>query len=92
MNYTRVVSFQAPKAIIKSFRTCCRTILLSSKDKGLAYAVGYARAGLDLSTSAGIHTQCLYILGNITHWRKDPAATVRKELKAIAAALAEDKE
>ena len=48
--------------------------------KALNYAVEYARVGL-LMTGHELYIQCLYVVGNITHWRGDTAKAVRDVLK-----------
>lgn len=48
--------------------------------KALNYAVNYARAGLQM-TGYELEIQCLYVLGNMTHWRGDEAKKVREILK-----------
>ena len=50
------------------------------EDKALNYAINYAKAGLHL-TGHELKIQCLYILNNITHWRREGHKEVRKVLK-----------
>ena len=57
--------------------------ILADKDqyeKSLNWAVMYCRRALELNGEALV-IQCLYILGNITHWRHADAKTVRQTLK-----------
>lgn len=75
---------QAPET--SSFHAACHSIIETARatgTKALDYAVGYARAGLHLSTTEAIRTQSLYILNNITHWRGAEATKVRTTLKTI---------
>jgi hypothetical protein len=58
-------------------------ILVNRDARAVNWAVAYARAGLDLE-GEDLRVQCLYILNNITHWRGDTAAWVRRTLKAFA--------
>ena len=55
--------------------------ILENKDqKALMWAVNYARAGLSM-TGDDLRVQCLYVLGNIEHWRGPVAKEVRGVLK-----------
>lgn len=58
----------------------------------LNYAVNYAKAGLEMDpNSHEFKIQCLYIIGNINHWRQTKAFSVtnieireaRKALKDV---------
>ncbi len=51
--------------------------------KSLNYAVEYCRAAQYMSGEE-LRVQCLYILGNITHWRHADAKEVRKVLKGFS--------
>ncbi len=73
------------------FRLCCNIIVQAGVarngkpgEKALNYAVGYAQAGLHLTTDEAIRVQILYILNNITHWRGDAAKLVRQDLKNLS--------
>jgi hypothetical protein len=48
----------------------------------LNYAVGYARLAQHM-TGEDLRVQCLYILGNISHWRSPQAKEVRITLKGF---------
>ena len=59
-------------------------VILSDKNAystSLNYAVGYCQNALRLFGDS-LHTQVLYILNNITHWRHAEAKNVRDVLKA----------
>ncbi len=58
-----------------------QTIVDHRSEKAVNWAVNYARAGLSMS-GRELHTQVLYILGNIQHWRGLAAKEVRNTLKA----------
>lgn len=49
-------------------------------DKGLDYAIDYAKHGVGLSGKE-LKIQCMYILNNIIHWRKNGHKEVRSVLK-----------
>lgn len=61
-------------------REALALIVKHRKEKALNWAVNYAREGLAMSGEA-LRVQCLYVLGNITHWRGDVAKDVRQTLK-----------
>ena len=48
----------------------------------LNWAVNYCKAAIQMS-GEDLKVQCLYILGNITHWRHKDAKEVRVVLKAF---------
>lgn len=48
--------------------------------KALNYAVNYAKAGMFMS-GRELYAQCLYIIGNISHWRGELATQVRTTIK-----------
>ena len=59
------------------------SIILSDEPaypKSLNYAVYYCQAARGMSGHE-LAVQCLYILGNITHWRHPQAKEVRVQLK-----------
>lgn len=60
--------------------TSLKTIIKHKDDKALNYAINYAVAGLNM-TGRELYIQCLYVLGNIPHWRKPEAKEVRRVLK-----------
>lgn len=62
---------QAIKAILEDEK---------SYSKSLNYAVNYCKQALNMSGEE-LRVQCLYILGNITHWRHYKAKEVREILK-----------
>jgi hypothetical protein len=71
---------------LERFHSACTDVILGAKaSKALNYAVGYARAGMNLSDAESIRVQCLYILNNITHWRGDTAKRARAVFKEFAA-------
>ena len=55
---------------------------IAAHSKSLNYAVNYARAAMGMSGEE-LRVQCLYILGNITHWRHPEAKGVKDTLKAF---------
>jgi hypothetical protein len=57
-----------------------RTIVVNKDAKALNYAVNYARAGTYMFGEE-LRIQCLYVLGNMVHWRGDDAKKVRETLK-----------
>lgn len=63
-------------------KSAIQTILNDTKSypTSLNYAVAYCRAALVMQGEE-LRVQCLYILNNITHWRKPEAKGVRKTLK-----------
>lgn len=69
---------------MQTFHDACRAIVRNAGTPALNYAVGYARAGLDMSAPDEIRVQSLYILNNITHWRGDEAKAARNILKGAA--------
>lgn len=65
-------------------KTAIKTIL---SDKlhyttSLNYAINYCHYALNM-TGEELRVQCLYIIGNITHWRHPKAKEVREVLKAF---------
>ncbi len=71
---------------LERFHSACADVLREAKSsKALNYAVGYASAGMNLSTEREVRVQCLYILNNITHWRGDTAKRARAVFKEFAA-------
>jgi hypothetical protein len=61
-------------------RTALDMIVANSNDKGVNYAVNYAKAGCSMRGKE-LRIQCLYVLNNITHWRGDLAKSIRSILK-----------
>jgi hypothetical protein len=59
---------------------CLQAIVDNRNEKSLNWAVNYAQAGLNMSGEE-LRVQCLYVLGNISHWRGDLARSVRATLK-----------
>jgi len=57
---------------------------VKSYPTSLNYAVNYCRAALSMSGHE-LHTQTLYILNNITHWRHPEAKNIRMVLKNFKA-------
>lgn len=58
--------------------------IIDSTDKATNYAVNYARvalAQLRREEYTALQVQLLYVLNNITYWRKPPASSVRRTLK-----------
>ena len=58
-------------------------VILLDKDHyatSLNYAVNYCRYALDM-TGEELRVQCLYIIGNITHWRHPKAKEVRDTIR-----------
>jgi len=49
-------------------------------DKSLNYAINYCREAQNQGGEA-LRVQCLYILGNISHWRHPLAKAVREVLR-----------
>ena len=54
----------------------------SNHAKSLNYAVGYCQIAMQ-QNEEDLRVQCLYILGNITHWRNTKASAVRNVLKGF---------
>lgn len=50
------------------------------EDKALNYAICYAQSGLHMKGHE-LKVQCMYVLNNITHWRREGHKEVRKVLK-----------
>lgn len=73
---------------ITEFQAACRAILAESNKPALNYAVGYARAGLEMTDPEEIRVQCLYILNNITGWRGEAAKETRGTFKWLATSAA----
>jgi len=57
-----------------------RAVVRNSNAKALNYAINYAKAGLHM-TGETLRIKCIYVLGNMTHWRGEEATAVRKTLK-----------
>ena len=60
-------------------------VILLDKDHyatSLNYAVNYYRYALDM-TGEELRVQCLYIIGNIIHWRHPKAKEVRNIIRAF---------
>ena len=76
---------------IERFHNCCQTIIAAGTgpgaSKSLNYAVAYAEAGTQMTSSYMIKVQALYVLNNITHWRGPIAKAVRTDLKTIVKQL-----
>lgn len=76
---------------VTEFHAACRAILAESNKPALNYAVGYARAGLEMTDPEAIRVQCLYILNNITGWRGEAAKATRGAFKRLATRAAWEK-
>ena len=70
--------------LVTEFHSACSAILRERSAPALNYAVGYASAGLHMTSPAMIEVQCLYILNNITHWRGPIAAETRMTFKRLS--------
>ena len=60
-------------------------VILLDKDHyatSLNYAINYSNYALDM-TGEELRVQCLYIIGNITHWRHPKAKEVRNIIRAF---------
>ena len=57
-----------------------RLVVANKEMKALNYAVNYALAGLDMDeNSHEFRVQCLYLVGNLSHWRATQSSSVTKE-------------
>ena len=72
-----------PKTIA-SFHVICREVLRSCPN---SEAIGYASRGLVCHTADAVHSQALYLLSNLSHWRHIHAKPCRQALRDIIAAL-----
>lgn len=74
------------KPTMAEVKAAIRTILSDRAHYGtsLNYAVNYADYALGIDDEHELKVQCLYVLGNITHWRHEKAKEVRATLKAYA--------
>ena len=59
-----------------------RVIVHNRDHKSLNWCVNSAKAGLEL-VGENLRLQCIYILGNMTHWTGADAKEVRRTLKAF---------
>jgi hypothetical protein len=81
-DYGYVPSGQSPSNEGLTFREACAAVVEHCPDE---YAKSYAQAGLDRDMDGEMaRVQCLYILGNMTHWRGDRARAVREALKRLS--------
>lgn len=69
---------------LEEFRNACRAVVANKEKRSLAYAVGYASAGLALADARSIQVQCLYILNNMTGWRGPVATECRGIFKRLS--------
>lgn len=69
---------------MQTFHDACRAVVRNADKPALNYAVGYARAGLDMTEAEEIRVQSLYILNNISGWRGDEAKAARAIFKGVA--------
>lgn len=64
----------------QEIKTALSSIVNNADVKALNYAVNYAKEGMCMSGHE-LYIQCLYIVGNITHWRGELATQVRTTIK-----------
>lgn len=73
--------------LAREFHVICKAILQWQKDnpksRALDWAAGYARAGLEIRTHAGLRAQALYLRNNLSKWRGDYAKATRAKLDAL---------
>lgn len=66
---------------LQAFHVACRETRSHCPD-GVART--YANAGLGLHDEDYVRAQCLYILGNMGHWRGELASQCRETFKALS--------
>jgi hypothetical protein len=67
---------------IRDVHNATELILINKQDKALNYAYYYADTMLYTFSPHAVHVQAVYILNNITHWRRQPEAQyVRQVLR-----------
>ena len=69
------------KSELQAFHVACRETRSHCPD---GYAKAYANAGMELCDEAYVRTQCLYILGNMSHWRGELARQCRETFRALS--------
>lgn len=64
----------------QEIKTALSSIVNNADVKALNWAVNYAEESMCMS-GRELYIQCLYIVGNITHWRGELATQVRATIK-----------
>lgn len=84
MEYKEIIVEEIPMRSTEQEVHSALQIIVDNQDrKCLNWCVNYAKAGLEM-TGEALEIQCLYVLGNMTHWHGPEAQEVRKILKAFA--------